>query len=101
MGLDAVALVGFGNLEGQFEGVGGAERQWLWLFGEGESIGQMSDGFGGSRVTYVSARSWDASDEDMVKRGDWRDSEAAWTEATRSSQAMQKLVREIMVKVRV
>jgi hypothetical protein len=52
-------------------------------------------------VTYVSARSWDASEEDMVKRGDWRDSEVAWTEATRSSQEKQKLVRGIMVEVRV
>ena len=49
----------------------------------------------------MSARSWDASEEDMVKRGDWRDSEAARTEAARSSQEKQKLVRGIMVEVRV
>lgn len=49
----------------------------------------------------MSARSWDASEEDMVKRGDWRDSEAARTEATTSSQEKQKLVRGIMVEVRV
>lgn len=28
-------------------------------------------------MTYVSVRSWEASEEDMVKRGDWRESEAA------------------------
>jgi hypothetical protein len=39
VGLDAVALVGFGDLEGEFEGVGGAERQWFGLLGEGESVG--------------------------------------------------------------
>jgi len=39
VGLDAVALVGFGDLEGEFESVGGAERQWLWLLGEVESVG--------------------------------------------------------------
>ena len=49
VGLDAVALVGFGDLEGEFEGVGGAERQWLWLLGEGESVELRSDRFGGSR----------------------------------------------------
>lgn len=48
-------------------------------------------------VTYVSVRSWDASEEVMVKRGFWRDKEAAWTLATRSSQEKQKLVRGIMV----
>lgn len=38
VGLDALALVGFGELEGEFEGVGGAEGQWLWLLSEGESV---------------------------------------------------------------
>lgn len=38
MGLDALALVRLGELEGEFEGVGGAEGQRLWLLGEGESV---------------------------------------------------------------
>ena len=47
--LDAVALVGFGDLEGEFENVGGAEVQWLWLLGEGESVGWGQAGCSGSR----------------------------------------------------
>lgn len=40
VGLDAVAPVSFSDLEGEFESVGGAERQWLWLLGEVESVGR-------------------------------------------------------------